>query len=48
MKIKIYRTVIFPLVLYGCESLSLTLRDEHGVRVFENSMLKKILGSTRE
>ena len=33
-KIKIHRTIIFPVVLYGCETLSLTLREEHRLRVF--------------
>ena len=36
LKIKIYRTVILPVVFYGCETWSLTLRDEHRLRVFEN------------
>jgi len=36
LKIKIYRTVILPVVLYGCETWSLTLREEHRLRVFEN------------
>jgi hypothetical protein len=34
VKIKIYRTVILPVVLYGCENWSLTLRKEHGLKVF--------------
>ena len=36
LKIKIYRTIIFPVVLYGCETWSLTLREEHRLRVFDN------------
>jgi ABC-type phosphate/phosphonate transport system ATPase subunit len=36
LKIKIYRTIILPTVLYGCETWSLTLRDERWLRVFEN------------
>jgi hypothetical protein len=36
LKIKIHRTIILPVVLYGCETLSLTLREEHRLRVFEN------------
>jgi hypothetical protein len=40
--IKIYRTIIFPVVLYGCETWSLTLRQEHWLRVFENRVLRKI------
>src|SRR5215472_6263405 len=36
LKIKIYRSIILPVVLYGCETWSLTLREEHRLRVFEN------------
>jgi hypothetical protein len=36
IKIKIYTTVILPFILYGCETWSLTLREEHRLRVFEN------------
>jgi len=42
LKIKIYRTIILPLVLYGCETWSLTLREEHRLRVFENRLLRRI------
>jgi hypothetical protein len=45
LKIKVYGTVIFLVVLYGCESLSLTLREEHKLRIFENSVLRRIFGS---
>jgi hypothetical protein len=38
LKIKIYKTVILPVVLYGCETWSLTLREEHRLRVSENSV----------
>jgi hypothetical protein len=48
LKIKTYKTVILPVVLYGCETWSLTLREEHRLRVFENSVLKKIFGPKRE
>jgi hypothetical protein len=48
LKIKIYRTVIFPVTLYGCKTWSLTLREEHTLRVFENGVLRKILGCKRE
>jgi hypothetical protein len=48
LKIKIYRTVILPVVLYGCETWSLTLREEHGLRVFENRVLRRIFGPKRE
>jgi hypothetical protein len=40
INIEIYRTVILPVVLYGCETLSLTLRGQHRLRVFENRVLK--------
>jgi len=40
VKIKIYRTIIFPVVLYGCETWSLTLREGRKLRVFENMMLR--------
>jgi hypothetical protein len=39
IKIKIYKTVILPVVMYGCKTSSLTLREEHRLRVFENSAL---------
>jgi hypothetical protein len=42
LKIKIYKTVILPVVLYGCETWSLTLREEHRLRVFEKSVEEKI------
>jgi hypothetical protein len=42
--IKIYRTIILPVVLYGCESWLLTLREECKLRVFENKMLRRIFG----
>ena len=40
LKIKIHRTIILPVVLYGCETWSLTLREEHRLRVFENRVLR--------
>ena len=48
IKIKIYRTVILPVVLYGCETWSLTLREERRVRVFENRVLRGIFGPERD
>ena len=42
LKIKIYRTIILPVVLYGCEAWSLTLREERNLRVFENMALRRI------
>ena len=47
LKIKIYRTIILPLVLYGYETWWLTLRDERKLRVFENMVLRRIFGSRR-
>jgi len=44
IKIMIYRTIILTVVLYGCESWSLTLREEHRLMVFESRMLKRIYG----
>ena len=43
-KIKIYKTIILPVVLYGCEAWSLTLRKERRLRVFENRILRRIFG----
>jgi hypothetical protein len=48
LKIKICQTVILPVVLYGCETLSLTLREEHRLRVFENRVLRKIFRHKRK
>jgi hypothetical protein len=42
LKIEIYRTIIFPVVLYGCETWLLTLREESRLRVFENRVLRRI------
>jgi hypothetical protein len=44
LKIKIYKTVIFPAVLYGCEAWYPTLREEHRLRIFENGVLRRIFG----
>ena len=46
--IKIYRTIILPVVLYGCETWSLTLREERKLRVFENVVLRRIFGTRRD
>ena len=43
----IYRTIILPVVLYGCETWSLTLREERRLRVFENRMLRRVFGPKR-
>jgi hypothetical protein len=44
LRIKIHKTVILPVVLYGCKTWSLTLREEHRLRVFENRVLRRIFG----
>jgi len=48
VNIKIYRTVILPAVVYGCETWSLTLREEQRLRVFENRMLREIVVDNSE
>jgi hypothetical protein len=45
LKFKIYKTIILTIVLYGCKTLSLTLREEHRLCVFENKVLRRIFGS---
>jgi phosphopantetheine adenylyltransferase len=48
IKIKIYRTIFLHVVLYGCETWSLTLREERRLRVFENRVLRRIFGPKRD
>ncbi|KAJ4432879.1 hypothetical protein ANN_21518 [Periplaneta americana] len=48
LKVRIYKTVILPVVLYGCETWTLTLREEQRLRVFENKVLRKIFGAKRD
>jgi hypothetical protein len=48
LKIKIYRTITLPVVLYGCETWSLTLREERKLRVFENMVLRRKFGPRRD
>jgi hypothetical protein len=48
VKVKIYKTVILPVVLYGCETWSFTLKEEHRLRVFENRVLRRIFGPKRD
>ena len=48
LKTKTYRTAIFPVVLYGCEIWSLTLREERRLNVFENRVLRVIFGPERD
>jgi hypothetical protein len=46
-KVEIYKTIILPVVLYGCETWSLTLREEYRLRTFENRVLRRIFGRKR-
>jgi hypothetical protein len=48
LKFRIYRTIILPVVLYGCEIWSLTLKEERRLRVFENTVLRRIFGPKRD
>jgi hypothetical protein len=48
LKVKIYKTIILPVILYGCETWSLTLREEHRLRVFENRVLRRIFIPKRD
>jgi len=48
LKIKIYRTLILPVVLYGCENLALTLQEERKLRMFENMVLRTIFGPRKD
>jgi len=47
IKIKIYRTIILPVALYGCEAQLLTLREEHRLTVFKNRLLRRIFEPKR-
>jgi hypothetical protein len=48
VKVRIYNTIILPVVLYGCETWSLTIREEHKLGVFENGVLRRIFGTKRD
>jgi hypothetical protein len=48
IKVKIYKIIILPVVFYGCETWSVTLRGEHRLRVFENRVLRRIFGPKRD
>jgi len=48
LKIKIYRNIILPVVMYGCETWSLTLREERSLRVFQNRVLMRVFGPKRD
>jgi hypothetical protein len=48
LKIRIYRTIILSVILYGCETWSLTLKEERRMRVFENRVRRRIFGPKRD
>jgi hypothetical protein len=48
VKVRIYKTIILPVVIYACETWSLTVREEHKLRVFENRVLRRIFGPKRD
>jgi hypothetical protein len=48
VKIRIYKTIIMVVVLYGCESWSVIVREEHRLRVFANRVLRRIFGPKRD
>jgi hypothetical protein len=48
LKVRIYKTIILPVVLYGCETWSLTVREEHKLKAFENRVLRRIFGTKRD
>jgi hypothetical protein len=48
LKFRIYKTIILPVVLYGCDTWSLTVRNEHRLRVFENRVLRRMFGPKRD
>jgi hypothetical protein len=48
LKIRIYKTIILPIILYGCETWSLTLREEHRLRLFENRVPRKIFSPKKD
>jgi hypothetical protein len=48
VKIKIHKNIILPVVLYGCETWSLTVREKHRMRRFENRVLRIIFGPKRD
>jgi hypothetical protein len=48
VKVRIYKTIILPVVPYGCETWSLIVREEHKLRVFENRVLRRIFGPKRD
>jgi hypothetical protein len=47
VKVRIHKTIILPVVLYGCETWSLTVREEHKLRVFQSRVLRRRFGPKR-
>jgi hypothetical protein len=48
IKVKIYKTIILPAVMYGCETWSLRLREEHRLRVIDNGVVRRTVGTKRD
>ena len=48
LRINIFRTIILPVVVYGCETRSFTLREELRLKVFENKVLRRVFGPNRD
>jgi hypothetical protein len=48
INIRIYKSIILPVALYGCETWCLALRDEHRLRVLESRVLRRIFGPKRD
>jgi hypothetical protein len=48
MRIRLYKTIILPVVLFGCDTCSLTLREKHRLRTFENRVLRRLFGPRRD
>jgi hypothetical protein len=48
IKVRIYKIIFLPVVLYGCETCSLTVREEHKLRLFENRVLRRIFGPKKD
>jgi hypothetical protein len=48
LNIRIFKTIIWPVILCGCETWSLTVKEEHRLRVFENRVLRRMFGLERD
>jgi hypothetical protein len=48
VKVRIHKTIVLPGILYGCETWSLTVREEHKLKVFENRVLRRIFGPKKD